>query len=118
MSREHDLKSFSAVLCMRLQSKNTESFLIADMEVRKAYQREIDDGPPYFVDVSSLKSRGCLFLRYQHKLALGNEESSGWTKVMPESVHNRRPPCSGQYPLPFGPIAERCRAELNWPILE
>ena len=80
---------------MCLKSENTQSLLVANMEVPKAHQREIGDDP----DVSS-----GFFLRYDDELALGHEECSGCTKRSPQSINNRWPPHSGQYSLRFGPI--------------
>ena len=65
ISGEDDLQCFSAVHCVHLESKNVESFVLAQLEVEELRNRDIRDDSEI------------LFLRDQDKLAFGDQKCRG-----------------------------------------
>src|ERR1700687_1259962 len=100
------------------QSKNAESLLMAHVNIFQTNDRKICDDSPKFVDISSVLARRCLLLRYKHKLALGNQQRSGWTYFTLKSAETRRPLYGGQQPLILWPVTLRLGAKSYRPRRE
>jgi hypothetical protein len=80
---KHDFQHFPTMRGMYLQSEETESTVMAYVEISKPGNREVGD------DCPGLKGRS-ISLRYQDQLAVGDQEGTGRRKLSFEgSVHGR-----------------------------